>query len=105
LATAGTVIKSGEVKGLVKVLGPTFFDRSAEKVARDLIGCRLHWRDGDESESRNITETEAYTGPDDLASHAGTDETQRGHVRSARYILCVLCLRAPLDAEHGDRSR
>ena len=71
------MIKSGEVKGLVKMLGPTFFDRSAEKVARDLIGCRLHWRDGDESESRNITETEAYTGPDDLASHAARGRTKR----------------------------
>src|SRR5882724_1577878 len=55
----------------VKVLDATFFDRSAEDVAHDLIECRLHWRDGDQSHSRITTETEAYVGPEeDLASHA-----------------------------------
>jgi DNA-3-methyladenine glycosylase len=54
----------------VKVLGSTFFDRSAEEVAHDLIGCRLCWGYDDQIHSRTITETEAYTGPDDLASHA-----------------------------------
>jgi DNA-3-methyladenine glycosylase len=77
LATAGTVIKSGEVKGLEKVLDATFFDRPAEKVAYDLIGCRLHWINGDQSHSRIVTETEAYTGPDDLASHAAKGRTKR----------------------------
>ena len=61
----------------VKVLDATFFDRSAEKVAHDLIGCRLNWRCGPRSDSRIITETEAYTGPDDLASHAARGRTQR----------------------------
>lgn len=48
----------------------TFFDRTAVRVAHDLVGCRLNWKDGDQSHSRIITQTEAYTGPDDLASHA-----------------------------------
>ena len=61
----------------VKVLDSTFFDRSAEKVAHDLIGCRLNWRCGPRSASRIITETEAYTGPDDLASHAARARTKR----------------------------
>jgi DNA-3-methyladenine glycosylase len=61
----------------VKVLGSTFFDRSAEEVAHDLIGCRLNWRGGDRSDSRIITETEAYIGPDDLASHAARGRTER----------------------------
>ena len=54
-----------------------FFDRTALKVARDLIHCRLHWRDGDQYHSRIITETEAYTGPNDLASHASKGRTKR----------------------------
>ena len=59
------------------MLDSKFFDRRAEKVAHDLIGCRLNWRSGDKSDSRIITETEAYTGPDDLASHAAKGRTKR----------------------------
>jgi DNA-3-methyladenine glycosylase len=59
------------------VLYPSFFDRSAEAVAHDLIGCRLNWRNGDKAESRIITETEAYIGPQDLASHAARGRTKR----------------------------
>jgi DNA-3-methyladenine glycosylase len=59
------------------VLDSKFFDRPAEKVAHDLIGCRLNWRRGNKPESRIITETEAYTGPDDLASHAARGRTKR----------------------------
>jgi DNA-3-methyladenine glycosylase len=59
------------------LLESNFFDRSAEEVAHDLIGCRLNWRSGDKSDSRIITETEAYTGPDDLASHAARGRTER----------------------------
>jgi hypothetical protein len=33
----------------VKVLDATFFDRSAEDVPRELIGCRLTWRIGDQT--------------------------------------------------------
>ena len=51
-------------------LQPSFYDRPAEQVARDLLGARLHA----ESESGLITgqivETEAYGRPEDLASHA-----------------------------------
>jgi DNA-3-methyladenine glycosylase len=61
----------------VKVLDYTFFDRSAEDVAHDLIGCRLCWRKGKHIDARIITETEAYTGPDDLASHASRGRTKR----------------------------
>lgn len=60
----------------LKVLD-TFFDRPAEKVAHDLIGCRLNWKIGNRTDSRIITETEAYTGPDDLASHAARGRTKR----------------------------
>jgi DNA-3-methyladenine glycosylase len=60
-----------------RVLAATFFDRPADKVAHDLIGCHLHWKEGDQSHSRIITETEAYTGPNDLASHASKGRTKR----------------------------
>jgi DNA-3-methyladenine glycosylase len=59
------------------VLEESFFDRSAEDVAHDLIGCRLHWRLSHQSESLIITETEAYIGPHDLASHAARGRTKR----------------------------
>jgi DNA-3-methyladenine glycosylase len=60
-----------------RTLAATFFDRPAEKVAHDLIGCRLYWNNGEQSDSRIITETEAYVGPDDLASHAARGRTKR----------------------------
>ena len=60
-----------------RVLGATFYDRPTEKVAYDLIGCRLHWKNGEQSDSRIITETEAYIGPDDLASHSARGRTKR----------------------------
>ena len=60
-----------------RILTAAFFDRTALKVARDLIGRRLHWRAGDQCHSRIITETEAYTGPHDLASHASKSRTKR----------------------------
>jgi DNA-3-methyladenine glycosylase len=61
----------------VKALDCTFFNRPAEKVANDLIGCALNWKNGDQTEARIITETECYTGPDDLASHASRGRTKR----------------------------
>jgi DNA-3-methyladenine glycosylase len=64
----------------VKVLDSRSFDRSAEDVAHDLIGCCLCWRKGDQTLLRIVTETEAYTGPEDLASHASKGRTERNYV-------------------------
>jgi DNA-3-methyladenine glycosylase len=61
----------------VKVLDATFFDRPAEKVAHDLIGHRLNWMRRDTIDSHIIIETEAYIGPEDLASHAAKGRTKR----------------------------
>jgi DNA-3-methyladenine glycosylase len=58
-----------------RILTAAFFDRPALTVARDLIGCRLHA--GDQTQSRVINETEAYVGPQDLASHASKGRTKR----------------------------
>jgi DNA-3-methyladenine glycosylase len=61
----------------VKLLDAIFFDRPAEDVACDLIGCHLNWKQWSRSDSDIITETEAYIGPDDLASHAARGRTKR----------------------------
>ncbi len=48
-----------------------FFARPAEVVARELLGCKLtRTLDDGTTLSGVITETEAYTGPEDRASHA-----------------------------------
>jgi len=56
---------------------PTFFERSAVEVARDLIGCYLVRQHGKKVEKYMITETEAYEGPEDKASHASRGRTPR----------------------------
>ena len=48
----------------------TFFDRPAERVAPDLLGARLVSTVDGLRATGVIVEVEAYTGPDDPASHA-----------------------------------
>ncbi|MEE8146628.1 MAG: DNA-3-methyladenine glycosylase [Longimicrobiales bacterium] len=48
----------------------TFFDRPAESVAPDLLGSRLVSTVDGRTATGVIVEVEAYTGPDDPASHA-----------------------------------
>jgi DNA-3-methyladenine glycosylase len=61
-------------------LPQSFFDREAEDVARDLIGCYLVRRRGPGLSKARIIETEAYVGPHDLASHASRGRTLRTEV-------------------------
>lgn len=49
-----------------------FFDRSAEVVARELLGAVLVTRIGGTLTAGRIVETEAYLGADDPGSHAST---------------------------------
>ena len=70
-------VERDEPLNSMTILNSVFFDRPAVKVAHDLIGCGLNWNHGEESVSRPITETEAYVGPDDLASHAARGRTKR----------------------------
>ncbi len=60
-------------------LDRAFFARTAQAVARDLLGCWLvRTLDDGTVLSGFITETEAYTGPEDRASHAfGGRRTER----------------------------
>ena len=58
-------------------LEASFFNRDAEYVARDLIGCHLIRRRGDTLLRSTIIETEAYVGAHDLACHASRGHTAR----------------------------
>lgn len=58
----------------IQSLKKEFFERSAVAVARDLIG-KFIQREG--RTGLMITETEAYEGPDDKASHARHGRTER----------------------------
>ena len=60
-----------------KTLGPAFFNRPTLTVARELLGKYLVRRVGDKTIALVITETEAYDGPRDKASHAHRGRTPR----------------------------
>jgi DNA-3-methyladenine glycosylase len=69
------------VSGAIPALTPEFFNRPADKVARDLLGKALLRRHGRSLSTHVITETEAYMGPEDLASHAaGGRRTKRTEI-------------------------
>jgi len=59
------------------VLTPPFYERSTITVARELLGKTLVVRQGSTVEARVITETEAYIGIHDKASHAHRGKTMR----------------------------
>lgn len=61
-------------------LSRTFFNRPTLRVARDLLGKFLVRRIGRKIIVAMITETEAYCGPNDLASHASRGRTPRTEV-------------------------
>lgn len=62
------------------VLPRRFYTRDAETVARALLGCVLERRaeaSGGDRRRARITETEAYVGLRDLASHSSKGRTER----------------------------
>ncbi len=59
------------------ILGPEFFDRPALTVARELLGKYLVRKVGRKEVALMITETEAYDGFKDKASHASRGQTLR----------------------------
>ncbi len=65
---------SGETRArrspVVEALPLSFYDRPAGVVARELLGARIASEVGGRRVVAEIVETEAYTGPDDEASHA-----------------------------------
>lgn len=60
-----------------QILPLSFFERDTLMVARDLLGTFLVRQMGRERIAAMITETEAYTGPQDLACHATRGRTKR----------------------------
>lgn len=87
-----------------------FYDRPAEVVARELLGCRVVSTVGGVRCAGVIVETEAYTGPDDEASHAHIrfGVTARNAVMygppGMAYVYLIYgmhwCLNAVTGAEH-----
>ena len=61
---------------MMNILSKDFYNRKTLDVARDLLGCKLSRRVGDEILSGIIVETEAYT-QDDPACHAFKGKTPR----------------------------
>jgi len=61
-------------------LRPDFFKRTTTTVARELIGKYLVRRIGRRTVAAMITETEAYHGPCDRASHASRGKTARTQI-------------------------
>ncbi len=62
------------------ILPRRFYRRDTSKVARDLLGKALVKYEGSEIVGGIITETEAYYGPDDPASHAYHGKTPRSRI-------------------------
>lgn len=56
-----------------EALSADFYRRTAGTVARDLLGRLLVSDVGGERTAGRVVETEAYTGPEDAASHAAAD--------------------------------
>jgi DNA-3-methyladenine glycosylase len=67
-------------KASFKKLPPSFFRRSATEVAHALIGKILVRHIHGKQFQARVVETEAYLGPQDLASHASKGRTRRTEV-------------------------
>ena len=73
---------------MTRSLATSFFDRPTLDVAHGLIGCVLARKRGTRVERFMITETEAYDGFADRASHASRGRTKRNEImfRAAGHI-------------------
>lgn len=86
------------------VLPRAFYQRAAPEVARALLGCTLMSRLGRTPTAGRIVETEAYLGPEDGASHAGSRPGSRGLFYGAggvAYVFSAYGLHACLNAIAG----
>lgn len=62
------------------ILKKSFYKQNTKKVAQELLGCFLVRKIGQKIIRSMIVETEAYCGPNDLASHASRGRTSRNSV-------------------------
>ena len=60
-----------------KILPQSFFARPTVIVARELLGKYLVRKENQKTKAHMITEVEAYTGADDMSSHAAMGPTKR----------------------------
>lgn len=91
-----------------KILTSTFFRRPALAVAHDLLGKTLVRRIGKREIAAVITETEAYVGPEDKASHAHRGRTARNAPMFERggvwYVYFVYGMHWMLNAVTGPKD-
>ncbi len=76
-----------------KVLGQKFFERDTALVAQELLGTFLVRKIDNQEVAVMVTETEAYDGPYDLASHASKGKTKRTEIMFGHpgYFYIYLC--------------
>jgi DNA-3-methyladenine glycosylase len=93
----------------VKKLTRSFFQRPAEEVAQALIGKILVRRLHGKLLRARLIETEAYLGPDDLASHASKGRTRRTEVLfgapGRAYVYLIYGLHEMLNVVAGAAGR
>lgn len=91
-----------------RILDDSFFCRDTRVVARELLGKFLVRRIGKKEIALMITETEAYDGPDDKASHAHRGKTARNEVmfREAGfwYVYLVYGMHHMLNIVTGEKE-
>jgi DNA-3-methyladenine glycosylase len=94
--------------GAGRVLPRRFYERSAPRVARALLGCVLVSRAGGALTAGRIVETEAYLGPEDGASHAAFRPSSRELFYGpggVAYVFRAYGLHACLNAIAGPAGR
>ncbi len=91
-----------------KILTQRFFKRSAPEVAPDLIGKYLVREIDGVQTACMITETEAYEGSDDRASHASRGRTKRTEVMFGApgmwYVYLIYGMYQMLNVVTGDEG-
>lgn len=78
--TVAAAASEGIVSGVPALTDRAWFDRPALQVAPDLLGKRLVHRSSAGVVAGRIVETEAYSGPEDLAAHSSRGRTPRTEV-------------------------